>query len=159
MGDKNTFFLLNKKETTAFLNLKNKKRNLSAKSPIYFVFLCFQKKGTMKPIKNLEPIAKWILRCAAVVYVFSLYYKSLQSFEFSNIHYLLNFIYCLFFVLLFIGGFQKGNTLTIISGIVVSLISVYKVYWEFNGSFLDTQLYVFLMLLGIGVFFTSRGNS
>ena len=56
-------------------------------------------------------------------------------------------------------GFQKGNTLTIISGIVVSLISVYKVYWEFNGSFLDTQLYVFLMLLGIGVFFTSRGNS
>ncbi len=113
----------------------------------------------MKPIKNLEPLAKWTIRFASMAFIISLYFSYLKTFDFKSIAYILDFIYCLFFVLLFIGGFQKNNVLTIISGLFIAAISIYKTYVAFNGNFLDTELYRWLIMLGIGLFFASKGNS
>jgi hypothetical protein len=113
----------------------------------------------MKPIKNLEPMAKWILRFALLAFVVSFYFYDLKTFNFKDVFYLINLIYVSFCLLLFIGGFQKNASLTIVSAMFVSLISFYKSYLVFSGELLNSSFYSFVMLAAIGLFFTSKGNS
>ena len=114
----------------------------------------------MKPIKNLEPAAKWILRFSLAAYVICLYFNEIKAFDFKSITYIINLIYTLFAILLLLGGVGKNATLTVLSGIVLSLISVYKIYVAFSLSDLtNPAVYLFLMIFGVGVFFAAKGNS
>lgn len=113
----------------------------------------------MKPIKSFEPISKWLLRFAMLAYILCLYFNQIHSFDFKNIYYLINIFYIIFCALLFIGGFQKNATLTIVSGLFIFLISTYKAYTSYTGNFMDTSLYIFVLLAGVGLFFSSKGNS
>ena len=114
----------------------------------------------MKPIKNLEPAAKWILRISLAAYIICLNFRDLGAFNFKSVIYIINLIYTLFAVLLLFGGVSKNATLTIVSGIVLSLISAYKIYVAFSLSDLtNPAVYLFLMIFGVGVFFMAKGNS
>jgi len=114
----------------------------------------------MKPIKNLEPLAKWVLRISLVAYIFFTYFDNVKTFDFHSVSYIINLLYVIFAVLLLFGGFGKNATLTIISGIVLSLISAFKIYNAFSlHDLLNPTIYLFLILFAIGLFFVSKGNS
>ena len=114
----------------------------------------------MKPIKNLEPAAKWILRFSLAAYIICLYFKEIRTFEFSSVTYIINLIYTLFAILLLLGGIGKNATLTIVSGIVLSLVSAYKIYVSFSlNNLTHPAVYIFLMIFGVSVFFMAKGNS
>ena len=114
----------------------------------------------MKPIKNLEPAAKWLLRFSLAAYIICLYFNEVKAFDFKSVNYIINLIYMLFAVLLLLGGISKNATLTILSGIVLSLISAYKIYVAFSLSDLtNPAIFLFLMVFGLGVLFASKGNS
>ena len=113
----------------------------------------------MKPIKNLEPAAKWILRIAVVAYIIFTYRNEVMTFNFKSVTYIINLLYVIFAALLLLGGFGKNATLTIISGIVISLISAYKIYISFSlNDLANPSIYLFFALFGIGLLFTSKGN-
>jgi len=114
----------------------------------------------MKPIKNLEPLAKWILRISLVAYIFFTYFNSVKTLNFHSVNYIINLLYVIFAVLLLFGGLGKNATLTIISGIVVSIISAYKIYQAFSmGDLLNSTIYLYLIIFAIGLLFVSKGNS
>ena len=115
----------------------------------------------MKPIKNLEPLAKWVLRISLVAYIVLTYFNSVKTPNFHSVDYIINLLYVIFAILLLFGGFGKNATLTIISGIVLSIISAYKIY---NAAYhlhdlLHQEIYISLILFAIGLFFVSKGNS
>jgi len=114
----------------------------------------------MKPIKNIEPLSKWLLRISLVAYIFFTCFDNVKTFDFHSVNYIINLLYVLFAVLLLFGGFGKNATLTIVSGIVLSIISAYKIYNAFSiNDLLNPTIYLFLILFAIGLFFTSKGNS
>ena len=114
----------------------------------------------MKPIKNLEPAAKWLLRFSLAAYIICLYFTEIKAFDFKSVAYVINLIYTLCAILLLLGGISKNATLTIVSGIALSLISAYKIYVAFSLSDLvNPAVYLFLMIFGVGVLFAAKGNS
>ena len=114
----------------------------------------------MKPIKNIEPLSKWVLRISLVAYIFFTYLNNVKTLDFHSVNYIINLLYVIFAVLLLFGGFGKNATLTIISGIVLSIISAYKIYNAFSlHDLLNPTIYLFLIIFAIGLFFTSKGNS
>jgi len=112
----------------------------------------------MKPIKNLEPFAKWVIRIGLFLFLVSMYHNQIQLFSYKNVDYVINMIYLLSGASLLLGGFQKKVTLTIISGIFVTFVSGYKTYIAYAGNLLNSDMYVYLIILGIGIFFCSKGN-
>jgi hypothetical protein len=112
----------------------------------------------MKPIKNLEPFSKWVLRISLVCLLASIYYNTLQTFDYKNYNYLIIVVYVLSSLFILLGGLQKKATMTIISAIFLTLISFYQIYLSFNGDFLQPSIYQHLMISGIGLFFVSKGN-
>jgi len=114
----------------------------------------------MKPIKNLEPLAKWILRISLAAYIVFSYFNIVKIPDFHSINYIINLLYVIFAVLLLFSGFSKNATLTIISSIVLSIISAYKIYNAFSlNDLLNPTIYLYFMILAIGLFFISKGNA
>jgi len=113
----------------------------------------------MKPVKNIEPLSKWILRISLVAYIFFSYFSDVKTLNFHSINYVINLLYVVFAVLLLFGGLGKNSTLTIVSGIILSIISAYKIYNTFSISdLLNPLIYLYFIILAIGLFFTSKGN-
>jgi len=114
----------------------------------------------MKPIKNVEPLAKWVLRISLAAYIIFTYFNAIKTLDFHNVNYIINLLYVLFAMLLLFGGFGKNATLTIISGIVLSIISAYKIYNTFSiNDLLNPVIYLYLLIFAVGLFFISKGNS
>jgi len=114
----------------------------------------------MKPIKNIEPLSKWLLRISLVAYIFFTCFDNVKTFDFHSVNYVINLLYVLFAVLLLFGGFGRNATLTVISGIVLSIISAYKIYCAFSlHDLLNPTIYVSLILFAIALFFVSKGNN
>lgn len=112
----------------------------------------------MKPLKSLEPFSKWLLRIGVLLFVIAHYWDDLKAMEFKTVH---SFLIVLFFIFgagLFIGGFKKNGTLTVISGMLVFAISGYFVFRGFSGIF-DQDLLLFIFPASVGLFFLSKGNA
>ncbi len=113
----------------------------------------------MKPIKNFEPLAKWILRFSLFAYVLCLYVDKVKTFNFKSVDYVINLLFMLFALFLLLGGLAKNATLTIISGFVIAIIAAYKAYLPFSESFTHPAGFLYLIIAGIALFFVSKGNS
>ena len=112
----------------------------------------------MKPVKTFEPLAKWILRISVLIFVIVNYWDVFKQFNLKNINSILASIFLIFGILLFIGGFRKNNSVTVISGLLVFAISTYFIVRGFNGIF-DKQLLTFIFPASVGLFFMSKGNN
>ena len=118
----------------------------------------------MKPIKNLESIAKWIIRIAVTAFIIFSFKDVLSHFNFKSLHHILAVVYMLFAVLLLLGGISKNAGLTVISGLIISIVSAFQIYFYMPKGFtlnvlMSSQIYLYLMIFGIGLFFASKGNS
>ena len=115
----------------------------------------------MKPLKNLEIISLWLLRIGVVFLFIAMFGKSVDNWAFDNYRWVINMVYLLSSILLFVGGFLRKSTLTIISGLIIAAISIYQIVpivADGRISFFDPTLFQYLVITGIGLLFASVGN-
>ena len=115
----------------------------------------------MKPVKSFALIAHWCLRISVLLFMIALFLPIAKTIDFQHlsVFILLAFLYCLFGILLFIGGFQKNATLTIIAAIIVFLISVYFLVTKYGGSILAFDFIIYMFPLSISLYFLANGNN
>lgn len=109
----------------------------------------------MKPFKTAVPFAKFLLRLALIAFIYKFYYDIFATFKFNSVLYFISFAMVLFGVLLLLGTFFKNNTLTVLSGLLIFLISVYM---TFTGGFSFDNLLIQIVPISIGFYFFARGN-
>ncbi|HEY4788237.1 MAG TPA: hypothetical protein VIH57_19425 [Bacteroidales bacterium] len=111
----------------------------------------------MKPFKSAKGFANWLLRIALASILYNLYSNVLSTMAFTNLSFLVALAIVVFGFLLLIGGLMAKPTLTIIAGLGITLITVYKIIISFNGMF-DHYLVSQLIPLAIGFYFLTNGN-
>ena len=111
----------------------------------------------MQPFKYGQVIALWLLRLTLVLYLFFGNIHSLGHINFQSIQFYIPLGLILFSVLLLVGGLLSKPGLTVISGLVIFLLSVYKLVISFDGR-IDVNLIICLFPLSIGFFFLCQGN-
>jgi hypothetical protein len=111
----------------------------------------------MKPFKSGNPIATWMLRIALFSLLFHIYFNPVSTLNFGNITFYLGLSMLLGGVLVIIGGLFSKPGLTIISGLVLFCISLYKIILSFNG-IIDSYISIHLITMSLGFFFFTNGN-
>ena len=111
----------------------------------------------MKAFRTVLPLANWLLRLALVVMLFTLYFNTVVDLDFGRLGFYLASLFILFGVLLIGGGFTKDPGLTVVSGLIIFLLSLYQLVVNFSGN-IDYELAVHFMNLSLGFYFFARGN-
>lgn len=118
----------------------------------------------MKPLKNLLPLALWLLRISVLLCIISTYLYVFDHFNYKNINHILALASILSAAFLFIGGFAKKSTLTIIAGLLLCGLQLYHIYplvVHSNSITLayDARIYANLLLAATGLLFAAHGNN
>lgn len=111
----------------------------------------------MKPFKSGKPVAHWLLRIALMGILMVIYYNTLSTLNFSNFNFYLAGTMVLLGVLLFYSAAFSKSGMTIIIGLLIFLVSLYKLVISFNGT-IDGYLVTHLVPLAIGFYFFTNGN-
>lgn len=111
----------------------------------------------MKPLKSGLTFANWLLRIALGIYVAVLFVPAFKDFNYSDKTFYIALSFIVFGILLFIGGFSPKPTLTVISGLIITGLSLYKIISLFSST-LNPQLATFMLIMAIGFYFTCAGN-
>jgi len=111
----------------------------------------------MKSFKSGKPIANWLLRIALIPTLFHLYFTTISTLNFSNLSFYIALIIIAGGLGILTGGFFSMAGITILSGLVVFLLSIYKSAISFNGTF-DMYFTSHLIPLAIGFYFFTNGN-
>jgi hypothetical protein len=116
-----------------------------------------KKNKPMKPFKAGKGVANWILRISLVLTMYLLYWNSISTLRFTNPSFIINFTLVLFSLLLVVGGLFSKSWLTIISGLIIALLTLYKMAISFNG-FFDHGMITQLIPFSIGFYFVTNGD-
>jgi len=107
----------------------------------------------MKPFKIAYPLTRWLLRLALLLFTGMTFWNT-----YTGLHFDIGFAFAagfgLFALLLFIGGFVKGNGLTVIPGLLYFALAVVYMARIYSGTTAGIQDFVIPALLGF-YFFTS----
>jgi hypothetical protein len=111
----------------------------------------------MKPIKSLVPLAKWLLRIAALGIIYKEgHFDTAVTFSFNGLSYFIALLSVIFVIMLFIGGFLKNSNLTVVSGLLILTLSLIILFAQIGFSI--PGLLSILPLGTIGFYFMARGN-
>lgn len=111
----------------------------------------------MDAAKSLYGISTWILRIAVLVILYMIFFVELRNPDFNNKNFWISSAYVFSGILLFIGGFLKKSTVTIISSVLLIAGCIYKVvlyYFFSTGHFIA----IYFVLFSLALFFLSNGN-
>lgn len=111
----------------------------------------------MQPFKYGQVIALWLLRITLVLFLFLGNIRSLSPIDFESLRFYIPLAFIIFSVLLLVGGFLSKPGLTVISGLVIFLLSIYQLVISFDGR-IGTDIVICLFPLSIGFFFLCQGN-
>ncbi|MDP4207352.1 MAG: hypothetical protein Q8928_00930 [Bacteroidota bacterium] len=111
----------------------------------------------MKPFKSGKPLANWLLRIALMINLYLIYFNAVTTLNFSNRFFLLAFFALVAGGANIIGGMLTKPLLTIISGLVIWLLSGYKMIVSFDGLAGTIWLHHFIPF-AIGFYFLTNGN-
>ena len=111
----------------------------------------------MNPIPILKPLAIWLMRLAAALFVLLAYLDTFLMFNLESITFYVAGIFLLFTLLFFAGGFLKTSRLTVVSSLVLILVTGYHSFLILKSGF-DYNFGVYVILGSIFVFFLSHGN-
>ncbi len=114
----------------------------------------------MKPLKSLSIVANWLLRISILVFIVVRYFNTLQQIDVKHLslNVLAILIFSLFGLLLFVGGFRSKAGLTVVSGLIISIISLFFIYTNFHGVWLDINMAIYIFPFSVGVYFLANGN-
>jgi hypothetical protein len=111
----------------------------------------------MEPLKFAYPLSNWLLRVAMLILVYVCFFGTLRAFDYHHLHFWIAFGFGLFTVLLFIGGFMKKHTLTIISAIILVLGCGYMIFMHY--AFGEGNIVANFAVFGaIAFYFAAAGN-
>jgi len=111
----------------------------------------------MKPIKGLIPFAIWLIRLAVLFFVFNDFFRPLKTFDFTSIRFYVAIAFYLFAFLLLIGGFMKKPSITVLSGLMLFLASVYEIIIRSSSGILS-EIAQFSVIATISFYFFTAGN-
>ncbi len=114
----------------------------------------------MKPLKGLIPFAMWLLRLTIMLFILSVFFETVKTFSFHGIYYFVALIFVIAAGLLFAGGFMKQQTMTVFSGLLIFLLSIYIMFDLFEGFTIQmlTNYTPWLMTCAGGLLLASLGN-
>lgn len=111
----------------------------------------------MKPAKRLLLLATWLMRLAVAFFVFITFFSTLKGFEYKSIQFYVAVVYIVFGTLLFIGGFMSKPGITVFSGLMLFLVSVYEIIMLFSDS-LNDKLALYFLVASVSLYFVTAGN-
>jgi hypothetical protein len=111
----------------------------------------------MKPIKSLSPVAEWLMRSGIVLFAVLYYLEILEVKNFKSVMFYISLGFILFSFLLFVGGFLRKTSLTMISSIVLILLTGYQTV-IFVKSGIDYNFAVFVIIGSVLFHFLANGN-
>ncbi|HNW98654.1 MAG TPA: hypothetical protein PKK00_09630 [Bacteroidales bacterium] len=111
----------------------------------------------MKPVKGLLPFATWLMRLALAVFVFVTFIGTLKGFEYKTIQFYVALVYIVFGTLLFLGGFMNKPGITVFSGLMLFLVSVYRIIMLFSGG-VDANLAIYFIIASVSLYYFTAGN-
>jgi hypothetical protein len=111
----------------------------------------------MKPVKGIQPFATWLMRLAVAFFVFLTFFSTLKGFEYKSIQFYVAVSYIVFGSLLFIGGFMSKPGITVFSGLMLFLVSVYRIVM-FSSEKFDTTLVMYSLVATVSLYFFTAGN-
>ena len=109
----------------------------------------------MKPIKALLPVSIWLMRIGLLLFAYSEYFKTFTKFHLDDLGFYIAALFIISAAIIFITGFICRITLTVISGVVISLISIYNIIDVIDGG-LDSFLVINIIIASIAVYFLSN---
>jgi hypothetical protein len=112
----------------------------------------------MRPFKSLTPLASWMLRLGVLLLVGAHLWPSLRGAQFTSLTTIVAAAFALFALLLFIGGFTKKHTLTMISGLALMLLAGWHAYSSGVFSILNQTFAAYILTGVIGFHFFINGN-
>ncbi len=112
----------------------------------------------MKPLKSALSVSIWLMRLSFLFLIIVTFGEETIAFEYRNKEFYLATAYVLFSILIFLGGFTDKPTLTVISGLLTTLLSIYVlvIQW-FNG--FNPSLATIFLICTIGFFFACKGTN
>lgn len=111
----------------------------------------------MKPFKAGQPAAAWLIRLATVASILAINGPLLYPVRLGQSSYYTSAGLVFFSLLALAGGLFSKIKLTIISGLTLSLISIYLIICNFSGV-LSTALYIYIFWLAGGFYLLCFGN-
>lgn len=109
----------------------------------------------MEPVKSFLPFAKWLLRIALGVIIYTRYMDTALTFTFDTAAYFISTLLVIFGALIIAGGFTKKSDLTVISGLLVFLLALIMIFID---GFSLTRLITNFPASAMGFYFMARGN-
>lgn len=111
----------------------------------------------MKPLKGIVPISMWLMRIALLLFVYVSFFDTVKALSFKTLNFYIAAAYVVFSLLLFVGGFIKSGTLTVLSALFLFLVSVYKIV-DIADAGISVSFAVYGLIATIALFFMSAGN-
>ena len=111
----------------------------------------------MKPFYSGKTIANWLLRIALITILGVLYLNVVSALNFKNLSFIIGAVALGLGGLNIVGGLLSRPGITIISGLLISVLSIYKLIVSFNGLF-DQFFVMHLIPLALGFYFFANGN-
>ena len=111
----------------------------------------------MEPVRSLYALSTWLLRVALLVLVYIIFFTTLRSPDVNHVPFWIAAGFSLFSMLLFVGGFMKKSSLTVITAVILALGCIYKIvmYYAFSQ---NVSIAIFLVMGAISLFFFANGN-
>ncbi len=110
----------------------------------------------MKPFTAFSGIARWVLRITILMVVFTQYYDTFMAFKLDSFAFYVAAVFIIFGVLLLIGGFLSKHDLTVVSGLLLVMASIYMGFVSFDG--ITGEFASNLLLGAAALLFLTEGN-
>lgn len=111
----------------------------------------------MKPMKGLFPFGNWLMRLSVLLIAYVWFFPAFATPNTSSIDFYLAIAFCLFSVLLFIGGFLSKPALTLWSALVLMGVAGYHAYLTFDSK-PGPGFALFVLLTSMMILLLSLGN-
>lgn len=107
---------------------------------------------------NTVGLANWIIRIALVLVMFLSFIDSAQAVlkGSTTLDNVLGLAALLAAVFLLIGGFLRKHTTTVISALVLTVVFVISIIYQWSG--VDTNFALLLLMAGSALYFAAAGN-
>jgi len=109
----------------------------------------------MKAIKALLPVSIWLMRIGLILYAYEEYFKTFTKFKLDHVDFYIAALFLIFSAIIFVTGIKKRTALTVVSGFVISLLTIYNIIITINGG-LDTSLILNFLIASIAVYFLAN---
>jgi hypothetical protein len=111
----------------------------------------------MKPLKSGLTFANWLMRISLAIMLAIMFMDDLKSLDFESKLFYVNSSFVVLGLLIFVGGFLSKPALTVISGFLLTGLSIYKIIIQFSGG-ITSPISVLFVALSIGFYFACIGN-